>query len=118
MSWSATELLTTAVCDLCKDQKWEAVNWICVCVLDYEERNDTAYITINTDPEDYELLQVFNNSMAMELWITPDNLEPQVAKVLLEGTRTARAIYQTLRRLVLDPNRGTPTALQVRIKRH
>jgi hypothetical protein len=117
MSYSATELQTWACCYLARLGKWEAIGRFLACRLDYEEKNDTGFITITAPPNSYESFAEFNSRMAMELWITPDKLDPKVQEYLPEEYRVLRSIYRTFAACVLDPIEGTPTALQVHVKK-
>ena len=57
MAWSATELQLMACCYLAETQdedNWKAAMLLCSCQLGYEEKNDTAFITITAPPESYQ----------------------------------------------------------------
>ena len=63
------------------------------CVLDYENKNDTAVITIGAPPDSYKVLQLLDNSIAMDLWITPRELGPEVTEGLPKDFLVVRSIY-------------------------
>jgi hypothetical protein len=66
MTWSATELHIAVCCYLVEGQKWEAAMLLRPCVLDYENKNDTAYITITAPPT---VIKASNSSTVQWIWI-------------------------------------------------
>jgi hypothetical protein len=115
MSRSATELHTLACCHLNEEAKWAAAMLLRRCVLDYEEKNDTAYITITAPPDSYKFFAFLDNSICMTCWITPEKLEGDISD-LPEDFIILRSIYRTFALLVLDPIEGTPATIQFSIK--
>jgi hypothetical protein len=121
MAWSATELQIMVCCDLATvddDDRWKATMLLRPCILAYEEKNDTAYITITAPPESYQILRVLNASLEGTI-IASETLDPRFPDCFDEGDRIVcviHAIYQTFKLCVLDPIRGTPNALQFSVK--
>jgi hypothetical protein len=113
MAWSATELQIMVCCDLVRNDNWDAAMLLRWSALDYEEKNDTAFITITAPRGSYDILEILNNSWYTDTFIIPEELEP---KITLECDLITRAIYHAFAMCVLDPILGTPTSLQVRVK--
>lgn len=119
MAWSATEFHTMACCYLAKDNddegSWKAAMLLCSCQLSYEEKNDTAFITITAPPESYQRISLLNESLE-GTFIASKTLDPRIAYCLDEEGRILCYIYQTFALLVYDRFEVTPTTLQVRVK--
>jgi hypothetical protein len=90
------------------------------CRLDYEEKNNTAYITLTAPSGSYQIqiLEILGNSGAVDLWIAPEELE-SIGIIGLDEDEEAlivRAFYRIFARLVFRGFFGTSTSLEFIVK--